>query len=432
MASRFRVAAAAGAVNLAAVTFFLLRFSRHGVGFGFYHMDLNVYRIGSQVWLHGGNLYGVIPRTSNGRELPFTYPPLAAVLLSPLAMVPMVLAGTALTLVSIALTGVVLRVFARSLSLTWGSRFWFWWLLPLAVFLEPVRSTLGFGQIDVVLMALVSLDCLLPSLRGKRGILTGLAAAVKLTPAAFILFFLLRGDRRAAATSALSFAAFTAAGFALDWHDSVRYWTSEVFDTSRVGSPSFASNQSLQGVLARAGLAPGTQAGTAVWLGLSAAVAIVAVIGMRRAFALGEPSWALSLNAFAALLISPISWTHHWVWAVPGLLVLVVLARRRSWRAGLAAFCAGFVIFMVSPPWLLPHEGDAALHWAPWQQVAGDSYAIIAVILLVLSARLALVSRPTAPVQAEMQRPLVGLRDLPDRPFREQASPHTDQGEQPV
>ena len=99
---------------------------------------------------------------------------------------------------------------------------------------------------------------------------------VKLTPAAFIMFFLLRGDRRAAATSALSFGAFTAVGFALDWHDSVRYWTTVVFDTSRPGSPSFASNQSLQGVFARAGLAPGTSGGTAVWLALSAAVAIVA------------------------------------------------------------------------------------------------------------------------------------------------------------
>jgi alpha-1,2-mannosyltransferase len=411
VAHRFRVAAAASALNLAAVTFFLLRFSRHEAGFGFYHMDLDVYRIGSQVWLRGGNLYGPIPRISTGRALPFTYPPLAAVLLSPLAVVPMVVADTALTLVSIALTGVVLRVFARSLRLTWGSRSRFWWLLPLTVFLEPVRSTLGFGQINVVLMALVSLDCLLPCLRWKRGILTGLAAAVKLTPAAFILFFLLRGDRRAAATSALSFGALTAAGYALDWHDSVCYWTTDVFDTSRVGSPSFASNQSLQGVLARAGLAPGTSAGTAAWLALSAAVAIVAVIGMRRAFAVGEPSWALSLNAFAALLISPISWTHHWVWAAPGLLVLAVLARRRSWRAGLASSWGGFVIFMVSPPWLLPHYGNAELQWAPWEQVAGDSYAIIAVTVLVLAVRLPLVRRPTASVQVEVQRPRVSDQD---------------------
>jgi len=130
-----------------------------------------------------------------------------------------------------------------------------------------------------------------------------------------------------------------------------------------------------------------------------------------RAFALREPSWALSLNAFAALLISPISWSHHWVWAAPGLLVLAVLARRRFWRAGLAAFCGGFVIFMVSPPWLLPHYGDTELQWAPWEQVAGGSYAIIAVTVLVLSVRIPVVSRPTARVQVEVQRPRVGLRD---------------------
>lgn len=78
---------------------------------------------------------------------------------------------------------------------------------------------------------------------------------------------------------------------------------------------------------------------------------------------------------------------------------------------GLAAFCAGFVIFMVSPPWLLPHYGNAELQWAPWEQVAGDSYAIIAVTVLILSVRLPLVSRPTARVQVEVQRPRVGLRD---------------------
>ena len=141
------------------------------------------------------------------------------------------------------------------------------------------------------------------------------------------------------------------------------------------------------------------------------AVAIVAVIGMRRAFAVGEPSWALSLNAFAALLISPISWSHHWVWVAPGLLVLVVLARRRSWQAGFAAFCGGFVIFMVSPPWLLPHYGDAELQWAPWEQIADDSYAIIAVTMLAVSVRLPLLSRPTARLQVEVQRPRVALRD---------------------
>ncbi len=104
----------------------------------------------------------------------------------------------------------------------------------------------------------------------------------------------------------------------------------------------------------------------------------------------------------------------------PGLLVLAVLDRRRSWQAGLAAFCGGFVVFMVSPPWLLPHYGDAELQWAPWEQVAGDSYAIIAVTMLALSVRLPLLSRPTAHVQVEVQRsgsggPRVELGMSPER-----------------
>ena len=186
-------------------------------------------------------------------------------------------------------------------------------------------------------MALVAADCLLPDTRWPRGALVGLAAAVKLTPAAFVLFFLCRGDRRAAGTSALSFAACTAAGFALDWHDSVRYWTSIVVQTGRPGSLLFCANQSIQGVLARAGLDPRTPAGTAAWLAASAVVLVLAWCGMRRARAASDDAWALSLNAFAALLISPISWSHHWVWAAPALLLLAVRGLQDKNRALLAA-----------------------------------------------------------------------------------------------
>jgi hypothetical protein len=98
------------AVNLAAITFFLLSFSPHGVGFGPYLIDLDVYRIGGRVWLGGGNLYGVLPATAAGIRLPFSYPPIAAVLLSPLSLVPMAVAGTVLTLATVTLTALVLRV----------------------------------------------------------------------------------------------------------------------------------------------------------------------------------------------------------------------------------------------------------------------------------------------------------------------------------
>ncbi|MGI8451051.1 MAG: glycosyltransferase 87 family protein [Streptosporangiaceae bacterium] len=372
------------AVTVALVTYHLVSFGRNRIGLNPYRIDLDVYRIGSLVWLRGGNLYGALPRTSAGIRLPFSYPPVAAAVLSPLAVVPMAVAGFALTLASIALTWFVLRVFTRSLS----SRLGLWWLLPAALELEPVRATLNFGQVNIALMALVALDCLHPEPRWPRGALVGLAAAVKLTPAAFILFFLIRNDRRAASTAAVSFATVTGTGFILDWHDSVRYWTSVVFQTSRPGSPASVSNQALSGVLARAGLDPHSQGGSAAWLALSVAVVVVAVIGMRRALATGEPAWALSVNALAALLISPISWSHHWVWAAPALMCLAVTGRRHSWRGGVAAAWAGLVLFEVPPMWLLPHSGTAGeLGWAWSEQVIADTYVIFGVVVLVLAAR---------------------------------------------
>jgi alpha-1,2-mannosyltransferase len=372
------------AVTIALVTHNLISLRRNGIGLGPYRIDLDVYRIGSLTWLHGGNLYGALPKTSAGIGLPFSYPPAAAVVLSPLAVVPMAVAGFALTLASIALTWVVLRVFTRSLS----SRLSPWWLLPAALALEPVRATLNFGQVNIALMALVAVDCLHPEPRWPRGVLVGLAAAVKLTPMAFILFFLIRNDRRAASTAAASFAAVTGGGLILDWHDSVRYWASVVFSTSRPGSPAFVSNQAISGVLARSGLDPRSQGGTGAWLALSAAVLVVAVIGMRRALAAGEPAWALSVNALAALLISPISWSHHWVWAAPALMCLAVTGRRHSWRGGVAAAWAGLVLFEVSPMWLLPHSVTAAgVGSAWWEQVTGDTYVIFGVAVLALAAR---------------------------------------------
>jgi alpha-1,2-mannosyltransferase len=384
-----RIRLALGMVNLAALTFSLLTISRHGVGFYAYRLDLDVYRLGSLAVLHGGSLYHGLPPTTSGVALPFSYPPFAAILLSPLAMVPMTVASVSVTLAGIALTAVILREYTRSLSSASplaSLRLSIWWLLPGALFLEPVHSTLEYGQVDIALLAMVALDCLRPDPRWPRGALTGLAAAVKLTPAAFVLYFLLRRDWRAAVTAAWSFAAATGAAFTLDWHDSAQYWTHVIFDTSRPGNPAFATNQSITGLLARAGLDPQTHAGMIAWLALAAAVIVVAILGMRRALAAAEPAWALSLNAFAELLVSPVSWTHQWVLAEPARLVLAVLAGRRSRRAGLVALVTGFITFSLLTVLMLPSGHDAGLRELA---AAGSPYVIFAGGLLLLSAFLA-------------------------------------------
>ena len=395
------------AVNLAAVTYFLLSWSRHGVRFGRYRIDLNVYQIGGQVWLHHGNLYGALPATSIGARLPFSYPPIAALLLSPLSLLSPTAATTAITLASIAVAALVLRMFLRATVGRWaGSWQTVAWLLPPALFLEPVRSTLSFGQINFVLMALVSADCLAVAPRWPRGALVGIAAAIKLTPAAFVLFFLLKRDYRAALTAAASFAVSTAAGFLLAWGDSVRYWTSVVFQTGRPGSPVYASNQSITGVLARAGVNPHSPVGMVAWLALSAIVVALACQGMRRAASwqasaeAGSPdaaeaqsakaraadAWALSLNALAMLLVSPISWSHHWVWGETTVLTLAFLSWRGRRLGGLTLAGLGLACFATAPQWWFPSGGNLELQWAGWEQALGSSYVAWAVAVLATSA----------------------------------------------
>jgi alpha-1,2-mannosyltransferase len=394
------------AVNLASVTFFLLSYTPHGVGFGPDRIDLDVYRAGGHVWLSGGDLYGRLPANREGVRLPFTYPPIAAVLLSPLSLVPMEVAGPVLALGTIALTAVVLRVFLSCLAAPpGGSRWALAWLLPPALFLEPVRNTLSYGQVNVVLMALVTLDCLLEAPRWPRGALVGLAAAVKLTPAAFVLFFLLRRDQRAAAGAALAFATATGAGFLLAWHDSVRYWTSIVFQTGRIGGIAYAGNQSLQGVLARAGLDPRTPAGAAAWLVLSIAVLVAACRGMRHALAASETTWALSLNAFAALLVSPISWSHHWVWSMPAVLTLAVIGRRHHLRLLFVTAVSGLLVFAASPQWWFPSAAGRELRWSFWQQATGSSYVLFAALVLLLSACAKLAAPRTREIDHEAAVP---------------------------
>jgi alpha-1,2-mannosyltransferase len=367
------------AVAAAVMAFFLPSWTPHGPSLLSYRLDLDVYRIGGRVWLSGGHLYHALPATALGIRLPFTYPPFAAIAFSPLSLIPMGAAGLVVTLCTITLLMVPLRMYLRRLAWPLG------WVLPLALFLEPVRSTIQFGQVNVVLMTLVTADCLIRAPRWPRGSLTGFAAAVKLTPLPFVLFFLLRRDYRAAATMGLSFAACTGLGLVLAPGDSMRYWTSVVFGTaSRIPDPAYAPNQSILGVLARAGLRPGTPAATSAWLALSAAVLAVACLGMRRALAAADAHLALVLNAFASLLVSPVSWSHHWVWAGPAVLALAAAGREGHLSTGRAAAASGLVIFIAAPQWWF----DGEPHWALWQQAAGNAYVLFAVGVLIISARM--------------------------------------------
>jgi alpha-1,2-mannosyltransferase len=361
-----------GLAYVAAIGVNMVSITRHGIVVPAYRMDLDVYRIGARVWVDGGDLYGAIPATHEGTRLLFTYPPIAAVVMVPLLGLPLAVDGILMGLATIALLAWVMRAVGVPTRVLVS-------VLPFAMLLEPVRSTFGYGQINILLMALVVADCLRKNPRWPRGLLVGFAAALKLTPLVFVLYFVLRRDWRGAVTSVLSFVGFTAVGFVLAWHDSVTYWTSAIFDTNRVGGLDYAGNESITGALAR--LAVGTHVRSALWVVLSLLVLALTVVGMRRAFtarSTGGDRIALMLNAYAGLLVSPIAWSHHWVWCVPAIAVLA-LTRQRRWVV-LAA--VGFVFFAAGPQWWFPRLGHREDLWNWWQQLVGDAYVFYALAVL--------------------------------------------------
>jgi alpha-1,2-mannosyltransferase len=302
--------------------------------------------------------------------LPFTYPPLAAVAAVPVAWLPVGAAGLAVTALNVVLLYGVLRLFLRRLtrpvaSAGLGASWLAAAVVPAAVVLDPVRVALVDGQIDIPLMALVAFDTLGPGLRiggvRARGSLIGFAAAIKLTPAAYFLYYLARRQYRDAAMAAAAFLGFTLLGFLAAPRDSISYWTHVVFQTDRIGAAAYASNQSVRGVLARIGMTGPTL--DAAWFVLAGAVALAVLYAARRLSGPVGAMTALLLTAIAELLISPISWTHHWVWAAPGLLLLAFGFRARA-RAAAVAAGVGYLMFAIGPQWLLPHGGNLELAWS--------------------------------------------------------------------
>ncbi|MFD3595911.1 glycosyltransferase 87 family protein [Nocardia sp. NPDC058640] len=338
------------------------------------YIDLQVYRTGARVWLDGGDLYGPMPPVQ-GMGLPFTYPPLAAMFFVPLALMPLGLAEvvvlvTSLLSLGIALWLVLVRVrpeLDRIAVLTVVIAG-----LGLAQFLEPVRQSVNFGQVNLILLAAVLVDVLMRKPVLPRGMLIGITVSIKLIPAGYLLYFLLRKDWKAAATMVASAAGAVGVGFLLFPKDSVEYWFHTVADTGRIGTPFFAGNQSIKGTLFRLGL--DESLATGLWLGLSALTIALAAIWMYRLIGAGHDVAAILVNAAALLLVSPVSWSHHWVWVAPALVVAVSLADRRRSPAFTTVVALFTVMFIIGPQWLLPHSKDQELAWAWWQQIIGSSY----------------------------------------------------------
>jgi alpha-1,2-mannosyltransferase len=339
--------------------------------------DAKVYRTGGAAALHGLALYTNVPPA-------FTYPPFAALLFVPLT--PLTVNGMGFVLTAISLACLEAAVWlclpggGRRRALLWAAA------CALAIWLDPVSLTLLLGQVNLVLLLLVLGDLCLPDGSRWKGVGTGIAAGIKLTPGFFAVYLALTGRVRAAAVAAGVFAATVAAGFAVLPGDAVRYWSGTFLDSSRVGDPQNVRSQSLRSLLVRwAHTANGVEP---VWLVLAVAVAAIALALAVWAHRRGDELLAMCVCATAVLIDEPITWQHHWVWMVPTLIWLV----REAWLTRsrlLGGFAAVVALEFFARPyqWGIPVDRVADLHLDTVQLLQSSTYGVTALLMLAVAAR---------------------------------------------
>ena len=306
-------------------------------------IDLTVYRDAAIALLHGREIYAA----ASGSSLPFTYPPFAALMALPLALVPLSVAQILWTAAKLASLVWLVFVLGRPLLARFGS----WWPALLAALVAacaltlPVRSDVAFGQVNLILMAAIVTDLLVAPQRRTRGIIVGLAGAIKLTPMLFVVYLWFSGSRRAATTAMATFTACVVLGFVVDPDGSTHYWAGGLLETTRLSNVTDTDNQSLRAVLDRAQLPEPwlTLAWAAVALSIGAALMGLAVAESRR----GDQASGVVLTGLLTALLSPVAWTHHFVWTV-GLVVILLSSRGRRVVAALGLW----VLLSTELPWL--------------------------------------------------------------------------------
>ncbi|TDC45086.1 DUF2029 domain-containing protein [Actinomadura sp. KC345] len=320
-------------------------------------VDLEVYRDGGRAILRGAPLYEVL--TQPPQFLPFTYPPFAAVLAVPFTLLPW--GAAQLIWTGLVFAALVVTVCYAFRDLIRRSGRW----APLAagvlvaamMWLEPVRDQFRFGQVGLFLLAMCLADCCARTVRWPRGMLVGLAVAIKLVPGVFLIWFLVTGRRDALGNAVLTAAAATLGGFALLPSDSSDFWFGALLQGGdRTGAVDGTTNQAVQGIVAR--ILDEGPVRTLVWLALAAIVAYYGYLLARRAsqaadLRTGADSASLLLGSVAivgllSVVLSPVGWIHHLVWMIAVIAALV--GDGRDTRRCLFAF-ALWLLFLFPIPW---------------------------------------------------------------------------------
>jgi alpha-1,2-mannosyltransferase len=322
--------------------------------------DLRVY-VGAVHELRiGHGLYGY----SYHGVAPFTYPPFAGLIMLPLSYAPFGALSLAWSAATIAIVIGIAHLCATHLDLDVPARLRPWVAPAIATLLfasATVSSNLHFGQVSVMLGAAMLADFTKSRDTRWAGVLTGVAAAIKLTPLLFIPLWWFAGRRRAAVTAAVTFGGLGALSAAILPGESKAFWGTYMFDVNRLGYVVSGGNQSFNGALLRLGVSDHLRSPLYIAVG-----AVVAVIALRRAARLtrrGEWLSAVVVVGAASVVASPVSWTHHQIWLVLAVLLPVAgtVKARWAWRVAVAAVAVLPVTSLALSGSLGSLTGDARL-----------------------------------------------------------------------
>jgi hypothetical protein len=326
---------------------------------------------------------GVDGHVSQQPPLPYTVPPLAALVLVPLTVFPFAIAAriwlainailwlaSALILCTELRTVLPVPRFSGSIpaaallpvnqsntqsnTRTRISRIWRGWvedpavlpllvlMVPLCLVWGPAVIALSFGQIDfVVLLALV---LALPLLRTHHdrwaGIALGCGAMIKLMPILLLIYLALIGRRRAAGAGLVTLIILALGTAAIVGPQTAWAALPQILQVS-VDHASLSQNEALVG--------PVTYALTAVAPSLAGAIRIVEYLLLAAlAVSIGVILWWLTHSSRSSvdrvantaifppyaialcgiMLVSPLAWEHHYVWVLPSASFVLVVALR--------------------------------------------------------------------------------------------------------
>ena len=339
-------------------------------------LDLSTYLLGG-AHAPSNDLFTVTYPTDH---LGFTYPPFSALLFAPFAHFPVRACAVVFSLLNLGALCALIGVSLRAVCAQLDRRTVLWWalvlLLPVVMF-DPVRQTLLLGQVNIVLALMVVADMTL-ELPIPRGILVGLAAAIKVTPVILIPYLLLTRQGRAGARAVASFCAAALFAAAVNSSTSWAYWTHYIHDPQRAGNLAWIGNQGLLGALERMLGHTLTTPTTFVIVVTAGALGLAVGAGAHRR---SSPVLGLLVVEATESLASPVSWSHHFIWVVL-LVAWLALAGDRP-RYGEWYALAVAVLFWAAPYWWAPHGPAVSFAGRGWLIPVSDCFALLCIAVVV-------------------------------------------------